>query len=76
MPVSEYREVIRQRQSPLSVRQPRNDETISVVILLPDIAVTKVRLRNHEHTVDLARDLKMQAEASVVGAVALSVNLG
>ncbi len=50
MPVSDYREVIRLRQSPASVGQPRDDSMISLDFLSPDMAVTKVRLRIHEHT--------------------------
>ncbi|PPF89252.1 hypothetical protein C5C03_03955 [Clavibacter michiganensis] len=50
MPVGEYREVIRVRQSPASVGQPRDDTMISLDFLSPDMAVSKVRLRIHEHT--------------------------
>lgn len=50
VPVKDYREVIRLRQSPASVGQPRDDEMISIDFLSPDIVVTKVRLRIHEHT--------------------------
>ena len=50
MPVSDYREVIRLRQSPASVGQPRDDSMISIDFLSPDMAVSKVRLRIHDHT--------------------------
>ena len=50
MPVSEYREIIRLRQSPASVGQPRDDSLISIDFLSADMAVSKVRLRIHEHT--------------------------
>jgi len=50
MPVSDYREVIRLRLSPASVGQPRDDSMISIDFLSPDMAVSKVRLRIHDHT--------------------------
>ena len=50
MPVSDYREVIRLRRSPASVGQPRDDSMISIDFLSPDMAVSKVRLRIHDHT--------------------------
>jgi hypothetical protein len=48
--VSEYREVVHRRRSLVSVGRPRDDETICPDFLTPDIVVTKVRLRNQEHS--------------------------
>jgi hypothetical protein len=48
VPIADYREVIRQRTSPESVGQVRDDELISADFLSPGAAVAKVRLRIHD----------------------------
>jgi hypothetical protein len=41
----QYREIVRQRQSPQSKGAPRQEEVLMVDLLSPTMAVAKVRLR-------------------------------
>jgi hypothetical protein len=44
-PMPQYREIVRQRQSPQSKGAPRQEEVLMVDLLSPSMAVAKVRLR-------------------------------
>ena len=42
---SEFREVMRGRPSPAAMQSPRDEETLSIEHIAPDLAIAKVRVR-------------------------------
>lgn len=49
--ISEYREIVENRSSPLKLGSPRNDEILAIDVLSYEMAIAKVRLRLNENSI-------------------------
>jgi hypothetical protein len=66
-PIAQYREIIKNRQSPLAGQFQRDDNIIHIDVMSPEMALVKVRLKLFDHVMeDYLNLLKINGKWQIV----------